>query len=351
MDLSAGKRVFRFDIWLDPVFDERLRREPGIELTVCPVSSDTQGLAALARAHAYHCSAAKDELPRRWFVTEALLARCPQLACVSSYGAGYDTIDVAACTSAGVAVLSQSGANADSVAEHTLGLILALSRRMFEADRRLRRERGFTREEIMGHDIRGRVLGLVGLGHCGSRVAKLARAFGMQILATDPYLAGEEIERRGATPTALGELLARSDFVSLHCPRNKETTGMMGEREFARMKRGAFFVTTSRGGIHDEAALERALRSGHLAGAGLDVWDPEPPSLDHPLLKLDTVICTFHTAGVTHESRRSMAAMGAEQLVAFFRGERPPNLVNPEVWPACIARRHNPALEASDGRT
>jgi D-3-phosphoglycerate dehydrogenase len=345
MALSAVKRVFRFDIWLDPAFDERLRREPGIELTVCPVSSDAEALAALAGAHAYHCSAAKDELPRRWFVTEALLAQCPQLLCVSSYGAGYDTIDVAACTRAGVAVLSQSGANADSVAEHTLGLILALSRRMFEADRRLRRERGFTREEIMGHDIRGRVLGLAGLGHCGSRVAKLARAFGMQVLAADPYLAPEEIERRGAAPVELGELLARSDFVSLHCPRNKETTGMVGEREFSRMKRGAFFITTSRGGIHDEAALDRALRSGHLAGAGLDVWEPEPPPLDHPLLKLDTVICTFHTAGVTHESRRSMAAMGAEQLAAFFRGERPPNLVNPEVWPARmgLACVHRPA--------
>jgi D-3-phosphoglycerate dehydrogenase len=349
MALSAGKRVFRFDIWLDPAFDERLRRESGIELAVCPVSSGGEALAALARAHAYHCSAAKDELPRRWFVTDALLAKCPQLACVSSYGAGYDTIDVAACTRAGVAVLSQSGANADSVAEHTLGLVLALSRRMFEGDRRLRRERGFTREEVMGHDIRGRVLGLVGLGHCGTRVAKLARGFGMQVLAADPYLAREEIERRGATPVDFGDLLGRSDFVSLHCPRNKETAGMMGAPEFSRMKRGGFFITTSRGGIHDEAALDRALRSGHLAGAGLDVWEPEPPPLDHPLLRHDTVICTFHTAGVTHESRRSMAAMGAEQLVAFFRGERPPNLVNPEVWPACIG--HNPALEASDGRT
>jgi D-3-phosphoglycerate dehydrogenase len=216
--------------------------------------------------------------------------------------------------------------------------MLDLSRRISETDRRLRRERGFRREDVMGRELRGKVLGLVGIGHIGRRVARLARAFGMTVLATDPYLAGEEIERRGARPVSLDELLRESDVVSLHCPRDKTTLKMMDAGRFAAMKRGAYFVSTARGGIHDEAALAEALRSGHLAGAGLDVWEREPPPLDHPLLAMDNVVATFHTAGVSHEARRNMAAIAAEQIVLVLRGARPPRLVNPEVWPAYAAR-------------
>ena len=327
--------VVRFDLWLDPAFDERIRREPGLALEVVRIAGpDEAAWAALERARFYHVSAAKDELPEKWRVGEAMLARCRGLLCVSSTGAGYDTIDVAACTRAGVAVLNQAGANAHSVAEHTLGFVIALSRRMVESDRRLRASRGFAREELMGHELRGRVLGLVGIGHCGTEVAALARPFGLEVIACDPYLDEAAVRARGARKVSFDELLARADFVSLHCPRNRETLGMMGEAAFAKMKRGAFFMTTSRGGIHDEKALLAALRSGHLAGAGLDVWDREPPPLEHPLLALDNVIATFHTAGVSHESRRSRAAMGAEQIVDVARGRRPPNLINPEVWPA-----------------
>jgi D-3-phosphoglycerate dehydrogenase len=294
--------------------------------------------AAFGKAHVYHVSAAKDELPRQWFAGADLLARCPALLCVSSSGAGYDTVDVAACTRAGVAVVNQSGGNANSVAEHTLGLMLSLSRRITECDRRLRRERGFSREDVMGREIGGKVLGLVGLGHIGTRVAQLAHAFGMSVLGVDPYLTDEEIGRRGAQPATLDEVLAGSDFVSVHCPRGKETMGMFDARAFARMKPGAAFITTARGGIHDEQALLAALRSGHLGGAGLDVWEPEPPPLEHGLLKLDNVVATFHTAGVTREARRNMADIAAEQIVGFLKGARPPRLVNPEVWPACAAR-------------
>jgi len=137
------------------------------------------------------------------------------------------------------------------------------------------------------------------------------------------------------------ELLDRADVVSLHCPRDPSTIGLMGASEFARMKPGAVFVSTARGGIHDEAALAVALRSGHLGGAGLDVWQPEPPPLDHPLLAQPNVVATYHTAGVTHEARRNIAVMGSEQIVALLRGERPPRLVNPEVWPAFAARFQN----------
>jgi D-3-phosphoglycerate dehydrogenase len=190
----------------------------------------------------------------------------------------------------------------------------------------------------MGREMSGKVVGLVGLGHIGTRVARLARAFDMTVLAVDPYLTDEEIERRGAKAASFEQVLEQSDFVSLHCPREKDTLKMMDAKAFARMKKGSVFVTTARGGIHDEAALHGALTSGHLMGAGLDVWEKEPPPLDHPLLKLDNVVATYHTAGVTNEARRNMATYTAEQIVGILKGGRPPRLINAEAWSAYMKR-------------
>jgi D-3-phosphoglycerate dehydrogenase len=333
------KVVVRFNQWYDPAMAERFAREPDIELrTVEREGADEKAFAALADAHAFQISSAKDELPRRWFVTDELLARCPNLLCVSSNGAGYDTIDVAACTARGILVVNQAGGNAQSVAEHAIGLMLDITRKISLTDRLLRRERGFSREDIMGREMSGKVLGLVGIGHIGTRVARLARAFDMTVLAVDPYVSEEEIARRGGQAVSFEEMLARSDFVSLHCPRDKDTLKMMDAAAFSRMKRGSVFVTTARGGIHDEAALLQALTSGHLMGAGLDVWEKEPPALDHPLLKLDNVVATYHTAGVTNEARRNMASFAAEQIVGILKGGKPPRLVNPEAWPAYVKR-------------
>lgn len=336
---TPRKRVARADLWIDAAFDARFAREPDIEVKVVAMGAPAaEVLEALAGVHVYHVHAAKDELPAHGFVTAALLASCPQLLCVSSTGAGYDPVDVAACTRAGVAVVNQAGGNAVSVAEHAMGLLLSVSRRIGESDRRLRSERGFTREDLMAREICGKTIGLVGIGHVGTRMAVLARAFGMRVLAHDPYLTEEEIARRGAEAVTLDDLLARSDVVSLHCPRDRTTMRMMDAGAFGRMKAGAVFVTTARGGIHDEAALTQALATGHLGGAGLDVWDREPPPTDHPLLAFPNVVASFHTAGVSHEARRNMAAIAAEQIVGVLKGGRPPRLVNPEVWPAYAAR-------------
>jgi D-3-phosphoglycerate dehydrogenase len=333
------KIVVRFDFPYDPVMDARFAREADIELVTCArAAAEAKTRAALADALVYIISSAKDELPRQWFATADLIARCPKLLCVSASGAGYDTVDVDACTKAGIIVVNQAGQNAGAVAEHTLGLMLSLSKRIGECDRRMRREIGFAREEVMGRDISGRVLGVVGIGHIGTRVTTLAKAFGMEVLAYDPYVAADEIARRGAKAVSFDDLLAQSDFVSIHCPRNAETLRMIGADAFARMKQGASLVTTARGGIVDEAALYAALMSGHLAGAGVDVWDREPPPLDHPLLALDNVVATYHTAGVTVEARRNMAAQAAEQVVGVLQGGRPPRLVNPQAWDAYRAR-------------
>lgn len=342
--MATNKNVVRSGTWTNPVFDEQLGKEPDIDLAVFQVKGvDAKSWATLERAHVYHLMAARDDLPNQWHVSAELLRRCPDLLCVSSSGAGYDTVDVNACTKAGVAVVNQAGGNAMSVAEQTIGLMIAVSRRLCEQDRRMRSEQGFSREDVMGHEIGSRVLGLVGVGHIGTRVAGLARAFGMTVLGADPYLSKDELVRRGAQPASLDELLQRSDIVSLHCPRNAETTGLFGVHAFARMKPGALFISTARGGIHDEMALYDALKSGHLSGAGLDVWSVEPPPLDHPLLTLHNVTATFHTAGVSHEGRHNVAKIAADQIRCVLDGRRPPRLVNPEVW-SMYARRFEEIL-------
>lgn len=342
---QAPKTVVRLDVWYDPVMAERFAQEPDIRLLTHSLSLPAEEMrAAFREAHVYQISSAKDELPPHAFASEELLRQCPKLLCVSTNGAGCDTVDIPACTRAGVLVVNQAGANAQSVAEHTVGTMIDLSRRLTESDRLLRTRRGFTREEIMGREITGKTLGLVGVGHIGRRVARMAAAFDMAVLAYDPCLSPDEIAARGAQPVSLENLLRRSDVVSLHCPRTPDTMGMFGAQAFAQMKPGAIFITTARGGIHDEAALLDALSSGHLGGAGLDVWNVEPPPLDHPLLHLHNVVATYHTAGVTTEARRQMAAWAAEQVIGLLNGTRPERLVNPEAWPHYLRR-----LQANSG--
>ena len=330
-----ARRVFYVNQPSHPVFIETLSRQPDILLDHLTNDSDpaTQD-QVLSRAHVYQIGATRDELAPHLHAHSNSLARMPNLIAVSSNGAGYDTVDVAACTEAGVAVLNQTGGNKEGVAEHVLGLMLALSKRIGETDRFMRTRPNIERVAFMGHDILDHTVGIIGIGNVGSRVAELCRTlFRMRVLAYDPYVTQEQIAARGAEKVTLETLLAESDFVSVNCPRTKETLRMIGAREYALMKRGAYFITTARGGIHDEAALVDALASGHLAGAGLDVWAKEPPDPDHPLLRFDNVLASPHTAGVTHESRHNMGRYAAEQIIAVLRGERPPRLVNPEVWP------------------
>ena len=331
---GAGKTVIRFNHWIHPDMIARFEREPDVELVTFEQDQVEPAWSAMATAHAYQISAAKDELAPQWQANAALLERAPRLLCVSSGGAGYDTVDVAACTAAGVIVVNQAGGNAQSVAEHTFGLLLDLTKRISETDRLLRTSRGYTREQLMGREISGLTLGIIGIGHVGRRVCALAQAFGMSVLANDPYVDADEIARRGAEKVDFMDLMSRSDVVSVHCPRTPETFGMIDAQAFAVIKPGATFITTARGGIHDEAALEAAMANGRVRAAGVDVWDVEPPPLDHPLLKRDNVVATYHTAGVTAEARSRMANYASEQIIDILGGKRPPRLVNPEVWPA-----------------
>lgn len=245
-----------------------------------------------------------------------------------------------ACTAAGVLVVNQTGGNRGAVAEHVLGMLLCLSKRIVEADRAVRRGEPITnRTAYMGRDAFGKTIGIVGLGNVGSRVAELCGGlFAMRVLACDPYLTAAEISARGAEKVDLDTLLRASDFVSVNCPLTDETRGMMGARAFSLMQPHAYFITTARGFIHDEAALLAALSSKQIAGAGLDVWMQEPPPADHPLLALDNVVVSPHTAGITREARANMGKIAAEQLIAALDGKRPPRIVNPQVWPHYVRR-------------
>jgi len=334
------KRVFYVRFVNHPIFLELIAQHPEIRLDKLENDSpDSMTGPVMAAAHAYQVSSARDELPAKYHATKDLLARTPNLLIVSTGGAGYDTVNVRDCTEAGVLVVNQTGGNADAVAAHVLAMMLSLSKQIAQTDHTLRKGTMHDRNAFMGSDVNGRTVGIVGLGNVGRRVARLCSTlFDMQVLACDPLLDEKTIAERGATKVSLDELLQRSDFVSLNCPLDDTSRNMISTREFGLMQKHAFFITTARGFIHDEKALEEALREKRIAGAGLDVWAKEPPPADHPLLQFDNVIASPHTAGVTKEARANMGRFAAEQLVLALSGKRPPRIVNPDVWPVYAKR-------------
>lgn len=329
-----------------PAFAAAIAAVPAVTLVPLPLADPAAARALLAGCEAYYCMASRDELPVPLHVTPELLAAAPRLLLVASTGAGYDTADPAACTAAGVLLVNQAGANAEGVAEHAVGMMLTLLKRIPEAAAAMRAGTAGDRTALMGRELAGRTVGLVGIGHVGTRVAAILRgAFGCRVLATDPLLDAAAIRARGAEPVGLPELLASSDVVSLHCPLSAATRGLIGRDALAHMREGAILVTTARGDIHDEAAVAAALASGRLGGAGLDVWATEPPPRDHPLLAAPNVLVSQHTAGVTHESRERIARYAAQAILAVAGGDLPPRVVNPEVIPRALAR-----LQAGPGR-
>ena len=334
MPTKPDKTVFWFDDGKRPNVADSLEKERDItlhRLVFNGPKSDNWG--AMSASHAYCITSTRQELPEEYRCNAALIERCPDLLAVSTSGAGYDTVDVAACTAAGVLVVNQSGGNADAVAEHTVAMMLSLTKNIPQTDRSVRAGKRAPRESFKGWNARGRTVGVVGIGNVGSRVARICGlGLQMKVLAYDPYLTADEIQARGATKVDLPTLLAESRFLSIHCPYNDETRNMIGARELAVMPPGSYLVTTARGGIVDENALAAALKSRHLAGAGVDVWIEEPPPLSHPLLAFDNLIATYHTAGITHDSRENMRNWNAQQVAGILRGERPPRLVNPGAW-------------------
>jgi len=265
-------------------------------------------------------------------VRETVLST-PGLRCVSNVAVGFDNIDVGAATAHKVMVTNTPGVLDDTTADFAFTLLMSASRRIVEADSFTRsgRFRGWAIDMMLGHDIFGATLGVVGIGRIGRGVAHRAKGFNMRILYYDPQpLPREAEEQMGATRVDLGRLLAESDFVSIHVPLTKETYHLISTAQFNQMKPTAILINTSRGPVVDEAALVAALAAKKLAGAGLDVYEREPAV--HPgLIPMPNVVLAPHIASATVRTRSEMSAMAARNMATAVRGGRPPNLVNPEV--------------------
>jgi len=257
----------------------------------------------------------------------------PGLKCVSNVAVGFDNVDVAAATSHKVMVTNTPGVLDDSTADFAFTLLMATARRIVEADSFTRsgRFRGWAIDMMLGQDIFGATLGIVGVGRIGRGVAHRAKGFNMRVLYYDPQpLPREAEEQLGATRVDLGRLIAESDFISIHVPLTQETHHLFSTQQFNQMKRNAVLVNTSRGPVVDEAALVEALKGRKLAGAGLDVYEREPAV--HPgLTPMPNVVLAPHIASATVRTRSEMSAMAARNMATAVRGGRPPNLVNPEV--------------------
>ena len=284
-------------------------------------------------------------------VTRAVIEAAGKLEVIGRAGAGVDTIDVDAATEHGVIVMNTPGGNTTAVAEHTMALLLCLARRVPAADASLKAGR-WEKSGLSGVELFGKVLGLVGLGRIGSEVARRALGFRMHVIAYDPYLGREAADRLGVETVELDDLLARSDFISVHTPLMSETRHLLGEDQLARVKPGVRLVNCARGGIVDEAALARAIADGRVAGAALDVFEQEPPASDHPLVGLPQVVVTPHLGAATDEAQVAVGIAIAEQVAEALVNGVVVNAVNLPSMDAETLREQAPysALVSAMGR-
>ena len=326
MNEKSARKTKPIVVVAEPLAESGLAvlRSGGLE--VCE-AGDREPLESLvARAHALIVRS-------KTKVTGALLDAAPSLQVVGRAGVGVDTIDVDAATRAGIVVLNTPDASTLATAEHTMTLLLALCRHVGEGQKRVE-ERHWSAQGLMGEELAGKTLGIVGLGRIGAAVAARARAFGMTILAHDAVLSEARAESLGAKLTPLDELLEQSDFVTLHTPLTPQTHGLIGERELALMKSGARIINCARGGLIDEFALLAALESGHIGGAAIDVVAEEPPKADATiwtLLNHPRVVATPHLGGSTREAQDRIAADLCRDVVAVLRGRPPSGAVNAPV--------------------
>lgn len=273
-------------------------------------------------------------------ITPKLITGAPNLLAILSSGRGVDNVDILSATAAGVIVANNPGFGAQPVSEHTLGLLITVARNLGEVTRHGIGEAWKRRSANHRVELGGKVLGIVGCGSIGSAVAHRASAgLGMRVLAYDPYVPAERMAEVGAAKVHdFAELLGQSDFITAHPELNDETRGMFDDEAFALMKAGAYFVNTSRGKVVKTNALIHALRSGHLAGAALDVYEEEPLPANSPLFEMDNVVLTAHVAALTVETKRTLSFSAVTKLLGALRGEQPPSALNPEVWPTVMRR-------------
>ncbi|MGC9347491.1 MAG: 2-hydroxyacid dehydrogenase [Anaerolineae bacterium] len=267
-------------------------------------------------------------------VDEELLDAAPHLKVVSNYAVGYNNIDVDACTARGIPVGNTPGVLTDTTADFAWALLMATARRVVEATHYVVEGRWKTwgPRLLLGVDVHGATLGIIGFGRIGQAVARRAKGFDVRVLYHDPYVGDVDPDLADAQQVDLPTLLRDSDFVSVHVPLTDETHHLIGSEELAQMKSSAVLINTSRGPVVDPEALAKVLEAGGIAGAGLDVTEPEPIPADHPLVGLVNCVVTPHIASASVTTRDKMAMIAAENLIAGLQGERLPHCVNPEVY-------------------
>jgi D-3-phosphoglycerate dehydrogenase len=276
-------------------------------------------------------------------IPSELYAAAPRLVGIVRTGIGLDTVDIPGATRHGVCVAHVPDFCYDEVADTTWALLLAVVRKLPQADRQVKSGGWAPSALLPMRRLRGQILGLVGFGHIARQVAERGRGFGVRIIAADPYVDAAAMAQEGIEKVTLEDLLMRADIVSLHAPLTDETRGFLGAAAFARMKPGAILINTSRGGVVDEAALIAALKAGRLAGAGLDVLQREPPLPDNPVLQMENVVLTPHYASTTGEALEDLARKVSRQIIQLLRGEWPTYLANPQV-------RQQPTCRLTAGR-
>lgn len=277
-------------------------------------------------------------------ITRQIMEAGPHLLAIGRHGVGYDTIDIAAATDLRIPVVYTPAANTESVAEIAVGFILGLGRKIISAHREMQSEGLLSdaatlsvmaqRRGLVNADLWGKTLGVIGVGRIGSSVAKkMIAAFNLRVLGYDPYVDSDALARYGVQKVdRLQELLPQCDFVTLHCPGGAETRHIINAHTLALMKPTAYLINTARGTVVDESALVAALQRQQIAGAAIDVYDPEPPRPGNPLLHMDNVIVTPHFCAMTAESLYNMGTMVAQGVLDVLEGRRPDYLVNPEIW-------------------
>lgn len=264
-------------------------------------------------------------------VSNEIISSASDLKVVGKHGVGADNIDIDTATKKGVLVVNTPKANIQSVVEYTFTLMFNLLKNVVPADKAFR-DNKWLKEEMVGLEIKGKTLGLIGLGKIGIRVGNIAHgAFGMKVIGYDPYLSWKK--KNGIERTEdLNGLLAESDIISVHCPLTDKTRGLIGEKELKLVGPDSFIINTARGGIIDEEALYRALNEGYLRGAALDVFSKEPPFPDFSLSKFDNVVLTPHLAANTKEALKRMSISVSSQILACLKGNKPTHLLNPSAW-------------------
>ncbi len=258
----------------------------------------------------------------------------PKLKVIAQMAVGYDNVDVAAATARGIAVGNTPGVLTETTADFAWALLMATARRIGDGQAYIREGKWETWDPmaLLGADLYGATLGIIGLGRIGQAFARRAQGFNMRILYSNPRPKAAAAATVGATYVDMDRLLAESDFVALHCPLNAHTTHLIGRDELRKMKPSALLINTARGPVVDQDALVEALREGVIAGAGLDVTDPEPIDRNHPLVQMENVIVVPHIGSASIDTRNKMAILAANNLLAGVRGERLPHVVNPEVY-------------------